>query len=211
MTEEQISRLRKRFDQPLPGWEAQQQMATRVHRNARFQPRPDARRAAVLMLLYPHQGETHLPLIVRPVYEGVHSGQIALPGGKVQEYDHSIVHTALRETAEEIGVSVPEDQVLGVLSELYIPPSNMLVTPVVAYSEKKPQYQPDPLEVAEVLDFPLAAFARPRHQQVLPIRVANGQTLQAPSYVIEERVIWGATAMMMSELTALVQQAVRLR
>ncbi|MGB3779869.1 MAG: CoA pyrophosphatase [Tunicatimonas sp.] len=182
-----------------PGWDAQQLMATEVHRNARLQPRSDARRAAVLMLLYPHNGQIYLPLIVRPVYPGVHSGQIALPGGKVEPEDASLVATALRETEEEIGVRVPEAQVLGELSELYIPPSNMRVTPVVAYVQKQPTYTPDLREVVQVLDFSLEAFADPENQTV--VSVAAGKTiLDAPGFVIEERIIWGATAMMMSEL-----------
>lgn len=177
-------------------------MATEVHRNARFTPRKDAREAAVLMLLYPNNGELYLPLIVRPTYPGVHSGQIALPGGKVEEADDSLIVTALRETAEEIGVEVSVHQVLGMLSQLYIPPSNMLVTPVIAYAEKKANYYPDPREVAQVLDYSVNAFNNPENQATVSVKAAANVTLEAPSFVIEERIVWGATAMMMSELLA---------
>ena len=188
-----------------PGWDAQQRMATEVHRHARLRPRTDARRAAVLMLLYPHNGLIYLPLIVRPTYAGVHSGQIALPGGKVEPQDASLVATALRETEEEIGVRVPEAQVLGELSELYIPPSNMRVFPVVALAPERPKYTPDLREVVQVLDFSLAAFADPNHQTHTTVRVAGNVTMEAPSFVIEERIIWGATAMMISELLAILE------
>ena len=183
-----------------PGWSAQQRMATKGHRRARLQPRPDARRAAVLMLLYPYRDLIYLPLIVRPTYAGVHSGQIALPGGKVEPQDASLVATALRETEEEIGVRVPEAQVLGALSELYIPPSNTRVTPVVALASERPEYTPDQREVVQVLDFSLAAFVDPDHQTSTLVKVTGNVTMEAPSFVIEERIIWGATAMMMSEL-----------
>ena len=188
-----------------PGWAAQQRMATDVHRRARLRPRPDARRAAVLMLLYPYNGLIYLPMIVRPIYAGVHSGQIALPGGKVEPEDTSLVATALRETEEEIGVRVPQAQVIGVLSELYIPPSNFIVTPVLAHTEAQPTYQPDPSEVAKVLDLSLSAFTKPDNQSTVSVKAIKNVTLEAPCYVIDGRVIWGATAMMMSELLAVLE------
>ena len=188
-----------------PGWSAQQRMATDVHRRARLRPRADARRAAVLMLLYSHHGLIYLPLIVRPTYPGVHSGQIALPGGKVEPEDASIVATALRETEEEIGVRVPEAQVLGELSELYIPPSNMRVTPVVALAHERPAYTPDLREVVQVLDFSLKAFADPNHHTQTTVKVAGNVSMEAPGFLIEGRTIWGATAMMMSELLAVLE------
>ncbi len=181
-------------------------MATEVHRRARLQPRPNARRAAVLMLLYPHQGLTYLPMIVRPTYPGVHSGQIALPGGKVEPEDASLVATAQRETEEEIGVRVPKAQIIGVLSELYIPPSNFIVTPVLAYTLAPPTYQPEPREVARVLDFPLAAFTEPSNVSTVRVKAMRGVTLEAPCYVIDGHTVWGATAMMMSELLAVLEK-----
>lgn len=175
-------------------------MATEMHRQYRLKPKPNARHAAVLMLLYPHEQSTYLPLIVRPTYEGVHSGQIALPGGKVEEVDRTLTNTARRETEEEIGVPVGEEQVLGSLSDLYIPPSNMVVTPVVAFTSARPTYRLQPSEVASVLDIRLDDFRNEAHQQTVRVSSFGGYTLDAPSYVIDGRVIWGATAMMLSEL-----------
>lgn len=208
LTETKINQLRHALKQKLPGWAAQRRMATEVHRNARLTPRTDAREAAVLMLLYPHQGEIYLPLIVRPTYPGVHSGQIALPGGKAEEADGSLVITALRETEEEIGVRVSNAQVLGTLSQLYIPPSNMLVTPVVAYAKEKANYHPDFREVVQVLDIALAAFSDPKNQATVTVKAAANVMLEAPGFIIEKRVIWGATAMMMSELLAVLDTMV---
>ena len=195
-----INQLRERLQTPLPGWEAHRRMATEMHRQYRLRPKPNARRAAVLMLLYPREEATFLPLIVRPTYEGVHSGQIALPGGKVEELDRSLVDTALRETEEEIGVRVAEEQVLGSLSELYIPPSNMIVTPVVAFTSGRPTYRLQPSEVAAVLDIRLADLMNEAYWKTVPVSSFGGYRFDAPSYVIEEKVIWGATAMMLSEL-----------
>ena len=200
-----ISQLRVRLQQELPGWAAQRRMATEVHRQARLKPRADARQAAVLMLLYPSDKQAYLPFIVRPTYPGVHSGQIALPGGKVDKGDTSLIMTALRETEEEIGVVVSNDHVLGMLSSLYIPPSNMLVTPVVAYAEEKKDYRPDAREVVQVLDLPLEAFSQSDYQSTVSVKAAAGITLKAPAFLMQERVIWGATAMMMSELLAVLE------
>ena len=194
-----------KLQEELPGWAAQRRMATDVHRQARLKPRADARQAAVLMLLYPNNGRSYLPLIVRPTYPGVHSGQIALPGGKVEEEDKSLVATALRETEEEIGVSISEEQVLGTLSQLYIPPSNMIVTPVVAFAKEKARYHPDPKEVAKVLDLSLNAFNDPSNRSTVRVKATTEITLEAPAFVIDERIIWGATAMMMSELLAIME------
>ena len=206
LTEAKIRQLREKARRSLPGWSAQQRMATQVHRHARLQPRPDARRAAVLMLLYPRDEQIYLPFIVRPTYPGVHSGQIALPGGKVEPQDRSLTHTALRETEEEIGVVVLESQVIAVLSELYIPPSNMRVTPVLAHAPEPLTYRPDPTEVAEVLDFPLAAFSNPQNQSVVKVKTMSDLTLEAPCYVIDGHVVWGATAMLMSELLMVLEK-----
>ena len=195
-----IERLTERLQAPLPGWEAQQRMATEMHRQYRLKPKPNARRAAVLMLLYPHEQFTYLPLIVRPTYEGVHSGQVALPGGKVEEVDRTLIDTARRETAEEIGVLVEEKQVLGSLSELYIPPSNIIVTPVVAFTSARLTYRLQPSEVAAVLDIRLSDLIDKAHQRTVRVSSFGGYTFDAPSYVVNERVIWGATAMMLSEL-----------
>lgn len=194
-----IKALSQELQQPLPGWEAQRQMATELHKKARVVPRQDARKAAVLILLFPSNKQLHLPLILRPVYAGVHSGQMALPGGKVESRDVDLIDTALRETGEEIGVWVERQQVLGQLSELYIFPSNIRVAPVVAYIPAQPQYVPDPTEVAAVVNVPVEVLNNPQYQTTSPVTVVGGDTVEAPAYKVEERIVWGATAMMLSE------------
>lgn len=194
-----VKALSQELQQPLPGWEAQRQMATELHKKARVVPRPDARKAAVLILLFPSNRQLHLPLILRPVYAGVHSGQMALPGGKVESRDVDLIDTALRETGEEIGIWVERQQVLGQLSELYIFPSNIRVAPVVAYIPAQPQYVPDPTEVAAVVNVPVEVLNNPQYQTTSPVTVVGGATVEAPAYKVEGRIVWGATAMMLSE------------
>ncbi len=191
--------LRQSLQQGLPGWKAHQVMATQVHEQARRQPPQNSRKAGVLMLLYPHAGHWWIPLILRPNYPGIHSGQMALPGGKVEDVDADIVATALRETHEEIGVQVQREQVLGILSDIYIPPSNISVTPVLALIEEVPAYLPDPGEVAEVVDIRLKDLKNPTNLSVREVGWINRAPLRAPAFKIKERIIWGATAMMLSE------------
>jgi len=207
-TEELIAALKKRLQYPLPGWDAQRQMATETHRQARLKVPPSAQQAGVLLLLYPgEQSLLYFPLIQRPTYDGAHSGQIAFPGGKIEPQDQSIVDTALRETQEEIGVDVFRSQVLGQLSDLYIPVSRIVVSPVVAYTEERPQYQPDPFEVAATLDVPAHDFLNTEKQAVQEIDV-RGFRLEAPTYLIQGQVIWGATAMMLAEFFAIFEEIV---
>lgn len=203
-----IGDIKARLTQSLPGWDAQRQMATETHRRARLKVPTSAQQAGVLLLLYPGD-ENHLyfPLIQRPTYDGAHSGQIAFPGGKIEPQDQSIIDTALRETQEEIGVDVAHAQVLGRLSDLYIPVSRIVVSPVVAYTEEVPQYEPDPFEVAATLDVPAHDFLDAEKQLVQKIEV-RGFTLQAPTYIIQGQTIWGATAMMLAEFFAILEEIV---
>ena len=181
-------------------------MATKTHRNHRGKPLPNTRQAGVLLLLYPGQDDILcFPLIRRPRYEGAHSGQIAFPGGKIEPEDTSIIATALRETKEEIGVEVETGQVLGRLSDLYIPVSRFVVSPVVAHVEAPPVYQTDPFEVESTLDVLAQDFLAPENiaEQVINVR---GVTLRAPTYRIQENTIWGATAMMLAEFFAVLSE-----
>lgn len=198
--------LRNRLQNELPGWQAQSNMATRVHREARIKPPAVTRKAGVMILLYPDKDQLWMPLIQRTTYRGVHSGQMALPGGKIDPEDDDITETALRETREEIGVDVKRDQVLGILSDLYIPPSNIMVTPIVAMISQKPTYQPEPSEVADTFDISLEDLLKPEHVSELEVARFNDTPLEAPAFVIRERIIWGATAMMLSEFLHIAQE-----
>ena len=119
---------------------------------------PKPKKAAVMMLFYPKDTQTHLVLIQRNTYPGVHSSQIAFPGGKVELEDETLSHTALRETHEEIGIVPNQIQVVRAFSEVYIPPSNFMVYPFLGLSQNELTFNPDPEEVAGIIELPLVHF-----------------------------------------------------
>ncbi|MEK6481251.1 CoA pyrophosphatase [Catalinimonas sp. 4WD22] len=198
--------LTERIARSLPGWEAHLKMSTHMHKNARLTPPRHTRRAAVLILLFVQDNQLWMPLIQRPIYDGVHSGQMALPGGKHEPQDTDLIATALRETHEEIGVKVDRKFVLGELSKLYIPPSNITVSPILAMIENQPSYLPDPLEVEDITEVSVNALQAPENYDVKDIKIYDGRVLEAPSFQIRGKTIWGATAMMLSELLFLLNE-----
>lgn len=174
-------------------------MLTNSESRLKAQPNSRTRKSAVLVLFYPHRGEVFLPLILRPAYDGVHSGQIAFPGGRYEPTDENLIRTAKREAQEEIGLRLNDVKVVGVLTELFIPPSNFLVLPVVAHIPYRPDFFPDSREVEKVLEVPLREINDKNIIGSSEIQV-RGTSIQAPHYLIQNYKVWGATAMMISEL-----------
>jgi 8-oxo-dGTP pyrophosphatase MutT (NUDIX family) len=158
-----------------------------------------ARVGGVLIALYPLNGNVHTVLMKRPDYIGAHSGQVSFPGGKKEPNDPDIVTTALREAQEEVAISPQDVQVLGQLTELYIPASNFLVHPVIGLLDHVPHLIPDAHEVERILLPNLAHFLRSDivGEKVIPIR--ENLTVRAPYYDVEGQTVWGATAMIISE------------
>lgn len=189
---------------PLPGRESQYMMAPRPRPGGerRDRPRADARRGAVLVLFYPWQKSIFFPLILRPNYSGVHSGQVGLPGGGMEPIDADLTATALRETYEEVGVHPDQVTILGPLTQLYVSASNYLVQPVVAWTDYRPAFHPDPYEVAQLIEAPLCAFLDQANLCEEPWRLRD-RDVMVPYYAIAGQIIWGATAMMLSELLTL--------
>ncbi|MCW2119274.1 NUDIX hydrolase [Flavobacterium sp. 7A] len=167
--------------------------------------------AAVLMLLYPKDNVTHLVLIVRNVYEGVHSGQIAFPGGKHETTDVDYVHTALRETHEEVGVHPDLVSMKKVFTPIYIPPSNFMVHPFLGVSENEIQFTPDPSEVAHVIELPLSVFLNDDILVNVKISTSYAGEIEVPAFEIENKIVWGATAMMLSELKEVLKSVILLK
>jgi 8-oxo-dGTP pyrophosphatase MutT (NUDIX family) len=161
------------------------------------------------MLLYPHEGEGFMPFIQRPAYEGVrnHGGQIALPGGGQEPQDPSRKYTALRETHEEIGVQLSENQVVGELSEIYIPPSDSIVNPFVAIHEERPLFVPDAREVALLHEIPLRTLLDVQNHKVKYETFGTSQEWRIPYYDANGIIIWGATAMMMAEFLEVLEKS----
>lgn len=199
--------LRENLAAPLPGRPAQALMAPlpRPGWNPDDRAEEPARQSGVLVLLYSLKDRLHLPLIVRPTYDGAHSGQVAFPGGGYEEKDLNLTQTALREAHEELGIAPENVQVLGTLTHLYIRPSNYEVYPTVGRLTAKPVFRPDPREVAQLLQVPLEALLDPAHQRQEQWQLANRSAL-VPFYAIQNQSIWGATAMILSELLAVVRK-----
>jgi 8-oxo-dGTP pyrophosphatase MutT (NUDIX family) len=158
------------------------------------------RKAAVMMLFYPKNKLAHLVLILRNTYPGVHSSQIAFPGGKYELYDDSLQHTALRETHEEIGILPEKIKIIRPFSEVYIPPSNFMVSPFLGYSEEELQFIPDPAEVAAIIELPIEDFLGDEIVVLKKMATSYTASIDVPAFEIDDQIVWGATAMMMSEL-----------
>jgi 8-oxo-dGTP pyrophosphatase MutT (NUDIX family) len=201
-----VDDIRAALRNPLPGIAAQIKLAPlyRVE-SLRSTPPADARPAGVLLLLYPHHGEWHFPLMKR-VEDGLtHSGQISLPGGS-QEVGETLRETALREACEEIGAACAEVDVIGQLSTIYIPPSNFLVTPTIGYVDRRPDFRCDPREVAELIEVPLTTLFDPMVVKREPWSL-RGMTVEVPFYQIGPHKVWGATAMILSEFSMILAEA----
>lgn len=158
------------------------------------------RKAAVMMLFYPKNGVTHLLLIVRNSYPGVHSSQIAFPGGKVEEIDFDLKQTALRETHEEIGIHPNDIDVIRDFSSIYIPPSNFLVYPFLGVSQTELTFNLQEEEVAGIIELPLSALLDDTIMSIKNLETSYSKLIEVPVFQIEEHTVWGATAMMLSEL-----------
>ena len=195
------------LSQPLPGEEAQLRMAPIGRRAAFLQPDNPPRKAAVLVPIYfNHFNEPCILLTLRKVYDGVHSGQVSFPGGKFDPGESDPVQVALRETFEEVGVAEHEIRVAGVMSPLYIPPSNIMVFPVVGIMPEEPKWKPDPHEVELLIHEPLIPWLREQQIAETAHKVAPGLAISAPYYDIQQHRVWGATAMMLSEFAEILKR-----
>jgi 8-oxo-dGTP pyrophosphatase MutT (NUDIX family) len=158
------------------------------------------RTAAVLMLCYPKNGETHLVLIVRNSYKGVHSAQIAFPGGKFEQEDTDFAATAIRETHEEVGIHPNKIEVVKPFTQVYIPPSNFIVYPFLGICKEEINFIPDPLEVAGIIELPMTTFLSDTIVTETELMISQANSIKIPAFEIEKHIVWGATAMMLSEL-----------
>ncbi len=206
-----IDKLKNALILPLPGAPAHEVLAP-AHRKTMLLNSPDessAQLSSVLILFFPDEkGKPNIVLMKRVDYKGVHSGQISFPGGKAEAYDTDFYDTAYRETEEEIGISRSNCTTLGALSKLYVPPSNFLIFPVVASTDKRPIFKPDSKEVAQVITVPFDFFLLDSSLGVYQIHVPDFDTLQVPGFMVQNHLVWGATAMILSELILLVKSFV---
>lgn len=161
-----------------------------------------------MILLYPDKdGELYTVLIQRPDYRGVHGSQIAFPGGKREKEDPNLETTALRETQEEVGVKRDRIQLIGALSEILIPPSGYIVTPYLAQLSERPSFTREPGEVAAIHEAPIRHFIGDHAIERSKVRAGKeGVILTVPAYNWNGLTIWGATGMMLSELSMLLEE-----
>lgn len=211
MAEEAFSfftnQLAQKLKNPLPGESAHQTMQASSRLRLNFKPNHRTRKSAVLILFYPYQNRILFPLILRPAYDGVHSGQVAFPGGRYELTDENLIRTALREAQEEIGLRLTDVKILGTLTELFIPPSNFFVLPVVACIPYRPGFFPDAREVEDVFEITLDEISDTRIVGFSEILI-RGEQVHAPHYEVQGYKIWGATAMMISELLTVMNSEV---
>jgi len=209
MLEKLVSSLHKEMGRTLPGVKAQLKMSPHVKRTGDLHVRKtgNPRPSGVLILLYESGGNIRFPLIQRPKYNGAHSGQVSFPGGKKELGDKDFIDTALREAHEEIGVERSKIHVMGYLSELYIWASNFTVQPVLSYMREVPVFKPDCTEVESVIEASLDNILDSNFRKQTEIKNSLGLKISAPYFDIEHKVVWGATAMMLSELAALIQRS----
>jgi len=166
-----------------------------------------ARQAAVLCLFYPSESdETHFMLILRKTYKGVHSAQVGFPGGKVEEEDETLMHTALREAEEEVGVSRKRVAVLKQMTQVYIPPSNFFVQPYMGLANETPLFTPQDEEVEALIEVPLREFLDDRIQITQRFDTSYAKNIEVPAFQLQGHIVWGATAMMLNEIREMLKE-----
>ena len=184
----------------LPGKKSHSKMVP-PHRELDVQPEQlqKVKKSSVLILLYPYEGKLCCCLIKRPKTMKHHPGQIAFPGGKVDKTDPNELATALREANEEVGLKSDEIKVVGDLSNLYVSVSNFLIHPYIAWSETKPDFIMNPAEVELIIDFPILDCLYQAKFDTTQLKTPTG-ILEVPCIFYNGETIWGATAMILSEL-----------
>ena len=194
----------------LPGEAVQFKMAP-IERLAELkriaQKKQTAKQAGVLVLFYPSEAnETHLALILRKTYKGVHSAQIGFPGGKYENEDATLKETALRETEEEVGVDRALVSVLKKLTDVYIPPSNFFVQPYVGITESTPDFKIQEDEVEELVEVSLKHFMDDATKTVQILSTSYATNIEVPAFNLNGHLVWGATAMMLNEVREMLKE-----
>ncbi len=196
-----IEMLRAELLANLPGAEAHLRLAPEMRiKDIKSKIMPiNALESAVLILLYPVQSRLHTVVILRNEYDGAHSGQICLPGGKVEPEDIDFKNTALREAKEEIGILPENVEIIGQLSMFYVKPSNFIIYPFIAYSPIRPEFHPDPTEVQRIIE--IDVFDELIYDKIInrSLNFKNSLRVHAPGFSVSGEFLWGATAMIFSE------------
>jgi 8-oxo-dGTP pyrophosphatase MutT (NUDIX family) len=199
-----IQKIEDELQKPLPGKEHQYIMAPDIQRLPGKMIAE--RKAAVMICLFEGKNDLQTAFIKRSEYDGPHSGQISFPGGIYKEEDQSLLDTALRETEEETGISGNHARILGALSPLHIPITNILVHPFVSFYEHEPIFQIDEKEVEYMILANLKSFLEPGNRKKEKW-IFSEQEIKVPFFQLDGNKIWGATAMMLSEFISVITKA----
>jgi len=192
---------------PLPGIEAHRKMIPELRTIPSLKEikRSQPAQAGVLALFYPdREEETRFLLTLRASYSGTHSAQVSFPGGKHEEGDRDLAHTALRETCEETGVHPEYIAIKKSMTQTYIPPSNFLVSPFVGISSAIPEFKPNH-EVREIIQVKLTDLLDESSLGVKNLSTSYMENIDVPCFHFCGHVVWGATAMMLSEIKELIK------
>lgn len=166
------------------------------------------RKAGVMALFYPNANdETHLVLILRKTYKGVHSAQVGFPGGKYEDADkNDLQETAIRETEEEIGVSRTQFEVIKTISPIYIPPSNFIVHPFIGISNDYLEFYKQDEEVESIIEVKLSEFLCESNTITAKVPTSFDVEVDVPAFNLNNQIVWGATAMILGEIKDLLKQ-----
>lgn len=201
--------LKNRLSSDLPADAAHEPLrAIPIYeQNLKFKYDTPPKPGAVLLLLCGTTDELWFPLIKRTETGGVHSGQISFPGGRSEAGEDS-VQTALREAEEEIGIDRTNIEVIGQLSQFHVIPSHYLVDPVIGIwmGSAEPSFKPDSREVAEIFKAPVHDLLEEEAIRYAEITV-RGHRINAPHFILNGEMVWGATAMMLNEFRVLLRSA----
>ena len=163
------------------------------------------RKAAVLSLFYPNsKNETCFLLTQRASYKGTHSAQISFPGGKIEKSDTNLQETALRETFEEVGIYQNSVKIIRELTDVYIPPSNFLATPFMAFTDKNPDFKIN-FEVKSTIEVLLSDLLNDKNISSINMTTSYMKNIEVPCFKLNDVIVWGATAMMLAEIKELLK------
>lgn len=198
-----IPNLQKKLSEERPGIKAQKLM---MPEGRIISPKHNVNpiQSAVLLAIYVDNNSLKFPLIRRPIYNGSHSGQMALPGGKFEKSDIDLTNTALRESYEEIGIKPADVEVLGSLTNLYIPVTNMHVKPIVGFLNKTPNFKIDKNEVDKLFTIHINDLIKPAYKTKETWDL-KGNNVEVPFYNLQKQKVWGATAMILSEFEQIIK------